>query len=54
VISLGFGQDALQQVVKAIATQTGQLLEIVNFNVAGLQYVCAGQVRLVPFTLSPK
>ncbi|KAF5864599.1 hypothetical protein ETB97_007157 [Aspergillus alliaceus] len=41
----GFEEEALQLVVKTISAQTGQLLEIVNFNVAGLQYVCAGQVQ---------
>lgn len=44
--SLGFDQAALQLVVETIAAETGQLLQIVNFNVAGLQYVCAGQASL--------
>ncbi|KAF7591456.1 hypothetical protein BBP40_001559 [Aspergillus hancockii] len=48
-VCTGFGQDALQRVVKAIASQSGQLLEIVNFNVAGLQYVCAGQIQALQY-----
>ncbi|OJJ42487.1 hypothetical protein ASPZODRAFT_137287 [Penicilliopsis zonata CBS 506.65] len=43
-VAKGFGQDALQLVVNTVAAQTGQLLEVVNFNVLGLQYVCAGQI----------
>ncbi|OQE74119.1 hypothetical protein PENNAL_c0084G04136 [Penicillium nalgiovense] len=44
-VAPGVGQEALQLLVKTIATQTGQLLEIVNFNVLSLQYVCAGQIH---------
>ncbi|KAF7623672.1 putative PKS/NRPS-like protein biosynthetic cluster [Aspergillus flavus] len=44
-VCAGFDQAALQLVVETIAAETGQLLQIVNFNVAGLQYVCAGQVQ---------
>ncbi|RAK71483.1 beta subunit of fatty acid synthase [Aspergillus fijiensis CBS 313.89] len=46
-VAPGFGQEALQIVVQTIAAQTGQLLEIVNFNVRGLQYVCAGQIHAI-------
>ncbi|KAJ6023715.1 Acyl transferase/acyl hydrolase/lysophospholipase [Penicillium herquei] len=46
-VASGFGQDALQLVVKTIARQTGLLLEIVNFNVLSLQYVCAGHINAI-------
>ncbi|KAK5122532.1 hypothetical protein LTR85_003795 [Meristemomyces frigidus] len=41
----GFNESSLQTVVKRIASQTGLLLEIVNFNIAEQQYVCAGHLR---------
>ncbi|KAJ6134376.1 Acyl transferase/acyl hydrolase/lysophospholipase [Penicillium sp. IBT 18751x] len=44
-VTSGFGHEALQLVVQTIATQTGSLLEIVNFNVLNSQYVCAGQIH---------
>ncbi|KAL5358621.1 acyl transferase domain-containing protein [Aspergillus floccosus] len=37
-----FNQAALDQVVRIIASKSGELLEIVNFNVDGEQYVCSG------------
>ena len=40
-----FDQSALEEVVTMIANATGTLLEIVNFNVHGRQYVCAGHLR---------
>ena len=40
-----FDQNALEEVVTMIAHETGTLLEIVNFNVQGRQYVCAGHLR---------
>lgn len=43
-ISKTFNEQALQYVVENIADETGWLLEIVNFNVANMQYVCAGDV----------
>ena len=49
-ISKTFNEQALQYVVENIAEETGWLLEIVNYNVANMQYVCAGDVSL---TLSP-
>ncbi|KAI2791873.1 Fatty acid synthase subunit beta [Penicillium oxalicum] len=44
-VARGFGQEGLELIVKNIAKQTNMLLEIVNFNVMGVQYVCAGQVH---------
>ena len=43
-ISKTFNEPALQYVVENIAEETGWLLEIVNYNVANAQYVCAGDV----------
>ena len=43
-ISKTFNEQALQYVVENIAETTGWLLEIVNYNVANMQYVCAGDV----------
>lgn len=37
-------QKELEIMVKAVAEETGLLLEIVNYNVEGQQYVCAGDV----------
>ncbi|KAL8691150.1 MAG: hypothetical protein Q9218_003562 [Villophora microphyllina] len=44
-ISKTFNESALQYVVENIAEETGWLLEIVNYNVANIQYVCAGDLR---------
>ncbi|KAI9886837.1 MAG: beta subunit of fatty acid synthetase [Watsoniomyces obsoletus] len=44
-ISKSFNEQTLQYVVENIAERTGWLLEIVNFNVANQQYVCAGDTR---------
>lgn len=44
-ISKTFNEDALRFVVANIAESTGWLLEIVNFNIANAQYVCAGDLR---------
>ncbi|MCJ1306830.1 beta subunit of fatty acid synthetase [Agyrium rufum] len=44
-ISKTFNEQALQYVVENIAEETGLLLEIVNYNVANMQYVCAGDLR---------
>ncbi|KAL5357217.1 acyl transferase domain-containing protein [Aspergillus floccosus] len=44
-VSKFFGETALKRVVEAIATSTNALLEIVNFNVEGEQYVCAGTLE---------
>lgn len=43
-ISKTFNEQALQYVVENIAEKTGWLVEIVNYNVANMQYVCAGDV----------
>lgn len=44
-INKTFTEQALQYVVENIAEETGWLLEIVNYNVANMQYVCAGDLR---------
>jgi len=44
-ISKTFNEPALQYVVENIAESTGWLVEIVNYNVANMQYVCAGDLR---------
>ncbi|OAQ86630.1 fatty acid synthase beta subunit dehydratase [Purpureocillium lilacinum] len=44
-ISKTFNEEALQFVVNSIAEETGWLLEIVNYNIANMQYVCAGDMR---------
>ncbi|EIN09976.1 fatty acid synthase [Punctularia strigosozonata HHB-11173 SS5] len=43
-ISPSFSDAALREVVDAIAHRTGCLLEIVNYNVEGQQYVTAGEL----------
>lgn len=45
-ISKTFNEQALQYVVENIAEETTWLLEIVNYNVANMQYVCAGDVNI--------
>lgn len=52
-ISKTFNEQALQYVVENIAEETGWLLEIVNYNVANMQYVCAGDVscHTLPFCI---
>jgi fatty acid synthase subunit beta len=51
-ISKTFNEQALQYVVENISEQTGWLLEIVNYNVANMQYVAAGDVSssLTPYS----
>lgn len=44
-ISKTFNEQALQYVVENITEQTTWLLEIVNYNIANMQYVCAGDLR---------
>lgn len=44
-ISKTFNEQALQYVVENISEHTGWLLEIVNYNIANMQYVCAGDLR---------
>ncbi|KAG5646963.1 hypothetical protein DXG03_001686 [Asterophora parasitica] len=43
-ISKTFSDAALREVVDSIAVISGALLEIVNYNVEGQQYVCAGEL----------
>ena len=50
-ISKTFNEQALQYVVENIAEETNWLLEIVNYNVANMQYVCAGDVSRPTFRL---
>jgi fatty acid synthase subunit beta, fungi type len=44
-ISKTFNEKALQYVVENIAEETSWLIEIVNYNIANMQYVCAGDLR---------
>ncbi|KAH8682573.1 acyl transferase domain-containing protein [Xylariales sp. PMI_506] len=44
-IGRDFGVHDLKLLVAAISKESGWLLEIVNFNVRDLQYVCAGSLR---------
>ncbi|EAT83283.2 hypothetical protein SNOG_09091 [Parastagonospora nodorum SN15] len=44
-VTKGFNVDKLEATVKAIAKESGSLLEIVNYNVQDKQYVCAGTLR---------
>lgn len=44
-VSKTFNEQALQYVVENISETTGWLVEIVNYNVANMQYVCAGDLR---------
>jgi fatty acid synthase subunit beta len=41
----GFTEEHLRELVKAVARRTGLVLEMVNLNVRGKQYVCAGDKR---------
>lgn len=50
-ISKTFNEQALQYVVENIAEETKWLLEIVNYNVANMQYVCAGEVSIIETNL---
>ncbi|KAL1956696.1 hypothetical protein VTO42DRAFT_6946 [Malbranchea cinnamomea] len=44
-VSKTFTEQALQYVVENISEETNWLLEIVNYNVANMQYVAAGDLR---------
>ncbi|EEB88170.1 hypothetical protein MPER_14138, partial [Moniliophthora perniciosa FA553] len=46
-ISKTFSDAALREVVDTIASVSGSLLEIVNYNVEGHLYVCAGELVAV-------
>ena len=41
----GFSEADLQRAVAHIGKSTGWLLEVVNYNISNLQYICAGDVR---------
>ncbi|KAL8685397.1 MAG: hypothetical protein Q9218_007787, partial [Villophora microphyllina] len=40
-----FTEEAFVELVSLVARETGVLLEVVNYNVEGQQYVCAGHLR---------
>ncbi|OTB05652.1 hypothetical protein M426DRAFT_56664 [Hypoxylon sp. CI-4A] len=44
-ISPRFSEQALKHIVKLVSDVTGSFLEIVNYNVRSMQYVCAGDLR---------
>jgi fatty acid synthase subunit beta len=44
-VTKSFNVEKLEATVKAIAKESGSLLEIVNYNVQDKQYVCAGTLR---------
>ncbi|PWY87433.1 beta subunit of fatty acid synthase [Aspergillus heteromorphus CBS 117.55] len=44
-LSKTFNEERLRYLVALVASETGWLLEIVNYNVANSQYVCAGDLR---------
>lgn len=41
----GFSEADLQHAVSQISQSTGWLLEVVNYNISHLQYICAGDIR---------
>ncbi|RFU28639.1 hypothetical protein B7463_g7700, partial [Scytalidium lignicola] len=44
-ISKSFNETSLRYMVERIADETNLLLEIVNFNIESMQYVCAGSLQ---------
>lgn len=44
-VSARFSESALERVVRAVSAATGSFVEIVNYNVRNMQYVCAGDLR---------
>ncbi|KAI1806979.1 fatty acid synthase beta subunit [Daldinia bambusicola] len=44
-VNTRFSEQALKHVVNLISVVTGSFLEIVNYNVRNMQYVCAGDLR---------
>ena len=52
-IGKSFTEQALQYVIENISEETGWLLEIVNYNVANMQYVTAGDVSSSPHPAPP-
>lgn len=45
LLFLGFKDENLRALVRAISETSGNFIEIVNFNIRGSQYVCAGDLR---------
>ncbi|KAI0033531.1 fatty acid synthase [Vararia minispora EC-137] len=43
-VNKSFNDAALREIVESVAQRTGLLAEIVNYNVEGQQYVCAGEL----------
>ncbi|RLL99566.1 hypothetical protein CFD26_107307 [Aspergillus turcosus] len=44
-LSPALNADQVDRIVKTVSEMTGLLIEIVNYNIHGQQYVCAGDVR---------
>lgn len=44
-VNKAFDQTALESLVSIISSESGLLLELVNYNIASQQYVCAGHLR---------
>ncbi|KAI2622534.1 fatty acid synthase beta subunit [Hypoxylon sp. NC1633] len=44
-VSTRLNEQALKHIIKMIGTVTGSFIEIVNYNVRNMQYVCAGDLR---------
>ncbi|KAI9848828.1 MAG: beta subunit of fatty acid synthetase [Sclerophora amabilis] len=44
-VSKSFDNQALERLVRIISSETKTLLEVVNYNVEGHQYVCAGELE---------
>lgn len=44
-VNKAFNQAALESLVSLISSESGLLLELVNYNIASQQYVCAGHLR---------
>jgi fatty acid synthase subunit beta len=40
-----FKEENLKELVQNITQETGWLVEIVNFNIENMQYICAGEIR---------
>lgn len=51
--TLGFTEEAFEELVAQVARETEVLLEVVNYNVEGQQYVCAGHVSLLSPSYHP-
>ncbi|EPE29992.1 FabD/lysophospholipase-like protein [Glarea lozoyensis ATCC 20868] len=51
-ISRDMKQDFVREIIREIAEQSGLLLEIVNFNLEGQQYVCAGNLQALAILIT--